>query len=657
MTDEEWAARLAAREDEDEPADPELDPDPEDCAPPPGEDELTAGEIAECREISAAGARAAAHAAKLGAAGALAAAAAALGRRGPGQPGSAHWFPGEYPGPAAGFATGMPLDTAPGCPALASFADDVAGDGDSYAGVSDDELVGALCAWDRAEAHAAARKHAAMAELIRRRPARGFPVDGKTRMPLAWDEFTADELADALAQSRQAAEIMLELTHDLEMKLPGTKAAFLAGILCQSKVAIIARACQVLDPAEAQAAEARILGRAGSLTPPGLRSAIARAVAQVAPGKARRRREQAAKDARVERWAEDSGNAALVGRELPPAEVLAADQRVTAWAKELKKAGLDGSTDELRARAYLDLLLGLDSRPAPPAAASQDASDVTHGRQARDGAGGTARDGNGGPGKCRRRAGEIQLAHEDESLVVRLEARSLKLAVEQETVSLEERLKIAVRVTDPLVVAVTAAEREVSSARGFLGRLIEAIAFPFASPLGKATAPYVRWQLDTGTWFRAGGATSRDIIMEALRQTGIGAQVERNAITAYLAGHPAALEAGGNIKRWGDGTTLTHTPDGVDIVTQGQATREQLAQVPAVPVVPGPPGAEVIAGVRNGAGWPEPAPSAVTKAHRGRRADGWWGLTEFLDRASRLAAAGYAKARCSIKFTGLAYRS
>jgi len=65
----------------------------------------------------------------------------------------------------------------------------------------------------------------------------------------------------------------------------------------------------------------------------------------------------------VERWAEDSGNAGLAGRELPPAEVLAADQRVTAWAKELRRAGLDGDMDQLRARAYLDILLGIDSRP------------------------------------------------------------------------------------------------------------------------------------------------------------------------------------------------------------------------------------------------------------------------------------------------------
>ena len=53
---------------------------------------------------------------------------------------------------------------------------------------------------------------------------------------------------------------------------------------------------------------------------------------------------------RVERWAEASGNAGLAGRELPPAQVLAADQRVTAWATELRKAGLDGGMDALRPR-------------------------------------------------------------------------------------------------------------------------------------------------------------------------------------------------------------------------------------------------------------------------------------------------------------------
>ena len=49
------------------------------------------------------------------------------------------------------------------------LADRAAGEGDCYAGASDDELTGVLCAWDRLESHAAARKLAAAAELSRRR--------------------------------------------------------------------------------------------------------------------------------------------------------------------------------------------------------------------------------------------------------------------------------------------------------------------------------------------------------------------------------------------------------------------------------------------------------------------------------------------------------
>ena len=108
---------------------------------------------------------------------------------------------------------------------------------------------------------------------------------------------------------------------------------------------------------------------------------------EVAPEKAKERREAAAKDARVERWAEDSGNAALMGCELPPDEVLAADQRITAWAKELRKAGLEGDMDVLRARAFLDLLLGKDSRPRRDASGGADGTGP--------GPGGP---GSGGPG-------------------------------------------------------------------------------------------------------------------------------------------------------------------------------------------------------------------------------------------------------------------
>ena len=328
--------------------------------------------VAESREAAEDQARADATAARLGTTAALAAVAASLGRRGPGQPGSAEIVPGEYPGPAAQFATGMLMDVMPGGPELARFADDAVGPDDVFDGISDDELLGVLCAWDRVAAHATARKYAAVAELVRRRPAPGHAPEGEARMPQVWDEFTASELCAVLAQSRHAADEMLGLAHDLAVKLPGTLAAFRDGVLDEDKVMIIARAVAVLDPAEARAAEALVLDRAGRLTPAGLRSAIARAAIEVAPDKARKRREKAAREARVERWAEASGNAGLAGRELPAAQVFAADQKITAWARQLKQAGLDGSMDELRARAYLDLLLGTYSRPRDEGQGRQD---------------------------------------------------------------------------------------------------------------------------------------------------------------------------------------------------------------------------------------------------------------------------------------------
>jgi hypothetical protein len=359
--DEEWLGWYEAAAAHGEPLDPgEEEPDPG----APWDYDLDAI-IAECRQVTAEEAAAAARAARLGLPGGQP---IPLARRGPGQPGSARRSPGEYPSRAAGFAAGMVLDVMPGCGALAGFAAEAAGDDDRFDGACDDEVAGVISAWDRVEAYASARKHAAVAELIRRRPGPGCAPEGAAQMPAGWDEFTVTELASILAESRGTAEGLLDLARDLAVKLPGTSAAFRDGTLSRYKAQLIASAAGLLNEAEARAAEALVLGRAGRLTPGGLRAAIARAVMEVAPAKAQKRREQAARDARVQRWAEDSGNAALMGRELPPAEVLAADQRITAWARQLKRAGLEGDMDELRARAYLDLLLAKDSRPRRDAA-------------------------------------------------------------------------------------------------------------------------------------------------------------------------------------------------------------------------------------------------------------------------------------------------
>ena len=53
-----------------------------------------------------------------------------------------------------------------------------------------------------------------------------------------------------------------------------------------------------------------------------------------------------------------AGNAALAGRELPPAAVLAADRHLTALARSLKAGGALGTLDQIRAAVYLGLLSG-----------------------------------------------------------------------------------------------------------------------------------------------------------------------------------------------------------------------------------------------------------------------------------------------------------
>ena len=360
----EWEAWLASDLDETEPPGDEGYLDPESCVLPPDED-LAVIEVEAARFAAErlADARYLARAETAELAGMVAAdQARKQGPRGPRLPGSADQVPGMSGGPAGGFGAGQCLDTAPGSATLHGFIE-TAVDTARLGEASEDEIIGLITAADRAEAAACSLKHAAAAELIRRRPAPGCTLVGRARMPESYLDSAGDEVKWALAEARRAADGVLSLAHDLEVKLPGARAMFRDGLLRHSKVVIIARETALLDPEEARQVEALVLGRARVLSPAALRRAIALAVAQVNPAKAKKRRESAARSARVERWAEDSGNAGLAGRELPSAEVLAMDQRITWWARQLQAAGLEGGMDILRARAYIDLLLNQDSRP------------------------------------------------------------------------------------------------------------------------------------------------------------------------------------------------------------------------------------------------------------------------------------------------------
>jgi hypothetical protein len=253
-------------------------------------------------------------------------------------------------GRGRGFAAGGLLDAmAPG-PVLAGFAGDAWADGPDQ--LTDDELIGAICAWRRLASWSAAGEIAAVSTLARRRAAESRGDAGRR---LA--EHVDSELAAALTLTSRSAGRLLELAAGLG-RLPGTAAALAAGQIDWPKAIVIIDELASLDGRDAAAVEAKVLGDAPGQTTGQLRAAVRRRVMEIDPEAAIRRREKAQQDERVETWTEPSGTAALAGRDLPPADVITADKHLDSRARWLKRHGAAGTLQQLRARVYSALLNG-----------------------------------------------------------------------------------------------------------------------------------------------------------------------------------------------------------------------------------------------------------------------------------------------------------
>jgi hypothetical protein len=296
-------------------------------------------------------------------------------------------IPGVSSGPGGGFGQGEVLDQAPPGLVLAGHAEYAAGPDRDFNGVSDDELAGLLYARRRLLAWQSWERLMALAEYIRRRPAPGVGVDKASGMPAVWDEGVAGEIHLQLAITRRAADCLLSLAWDLVVKLPATSAMLRVGLIDEDKAGTISLYCANLTPAEARQAE-DILYAVGddieTMTWGMIRDRIARAVIQVNPDAARKHREDAARERRVEIGPEVSGNAMIAGRELPPALVLAMDQELTARARVLRKLGVPGGMAELRVQAFLERWGLADpevgrSRPGPSATGRSGAGSQTNG--------------------------------------------------------------------------------------------------------------------------------------------------------------------------------------------------------------------------------------------------------------------------------------
>ncbi|HEY1920040.1 MAG TPA: DUF222 domain-containing protein, partial [Streptosporangiaceae bacterium] len=270
-------------------------------------------------------------------------------------------LPHDGTGGGPGFADGGPLDTLPAGLGLAGHADQAYEELDT---LNDDSLIGVLRAWRRLTSWAQARELAVLTALARRRPADGYPPAEPGEVPSKVSPYLDAEVAAALTLTPASGQGTMGLALGFARR-PATWAALEQGWLDLPRARLIVELTATLDDDHAAAVEAAVLPHAPDMTTGQLRRALRKAILTVDPTAIKRQRERAEQHARVEAWADPEGTSTLTGRNLPPAQVLAADKRLTRIATAWKRRGAQGGMDRLRAWAYLALLNGINTDDPP----------------------------------------------------------------------------------------------------------------------------------------------------------------------------------------------------------------------------------------------------------------------------------------------------
>jgi hypothetical protein len=324
------------------------------------------------------------------------------------QPGNGHGT-GDAPSPAEpvrdsrlpGFAKDGEWDTCPPSAALAAVLEALGGAEQRCPGATRDELLGLLRQWQALESWAAASKLALLRALIRDddQPMPGGGYHGN--LPDGWTKSLTHEVALALSMPAASADNLMWLAWNLQAVLPGIGALLAGGQLTLAKARAVDNALRQLGAADTAKAEAIILPDLPGKTYAQAEKLALRAAVTVDPESASRRRKDAEQHrSRVELSREDSGAAALSGRDLPTDQALAAHASICARAEQYKESGgfpKDTRMDQYRAAAYLDLINGIsaETRIASGQLAGITVDDTTAGGSAADG-GATGTEGTEG---------------------------------------------------------------------------------------------------------------------------------------------------------------------------------------------------------------------------------------------------------------------
>jgi Domain of unknown function (DUF222) len=265
--------------------------------------------------------------------------------------------PGGDDGLGPQFGQGAAADALRPGPVLAALAEQAAG---GLPRLADDEVVGVVHAARRLANRANFLQVRAVAEFAARRSGELEAARARgVRAGCRAGEFPGVELASELLVSRVEAGRLIDAAASLTTRLPRSLAGMAAGLIDAERAAIIAAYTGCLSAEDAAVADEILAAAAPEVRAETLARRAAILEMKLDPDAAARRKEHARRAGRrVEVKLERSGNASVSGRELDMADALASKANLHAIALRLRRAGLEGNLDHLRAGVFNDLLQG-----------------------------------------------------------------------------------------------------------------------------------------------------------------------------------------------------------------------------------------------------------------------------------------------------------
>ena len=206
------------------------------------------------------------------------------------------------------------------------------------ASLDEDAALGLTVAWQRVTNYAEAQRTRAVTATVAASP---------ETPQIPRELHAAAQVGPILGLGSGAADTIITASPELTTRLSATFAAMFAGDLSWRKASSLAMATIDLTDSQAAAVEAKVLDKAAQRSPARHDAAVRRAVEQIDPSAADRKRKQRERDIRLVKHHYGAGMGQLFA-DAPSELVDSIDLAATAHARRLKAAGDPRPLDVLR---------------------------------------------------------------------------------------------------------------------------------------------------------------------------------------------------------------------------------------------------------------------------------------------------------------------